>query len=433
MNNTTQIEKNTKIREKGKETRAKRRNQTIKVYKIKFDKSKISKRKSYALQRLFLEGKWFTNYIISRGIKDLISYKDYKIRKINVKVGDKFEERELTVLSSQMKQYLINRLQSNLKSLKSLKMSGKKIGKIKYRKALHSIPLMQYGMTYKVNVKDKTVHIQGLGNFKVNGIDQIPSSAELASADFIERNGDYFLHVVTYLPKEEKVHNGKAIGIDLGIKNQVTFSNGIKVQYAVPMPERIKRLYKAFSKSQYDKEKKQRSKRGAKLLQKIKNEFERQNNQKRDINNKLAHYVTGHYEYVAYQNDSIQSWSKFYGRKIYQTSIGEFRECLKRKASTPLEVGRFVKTTGVCVNCGAVQRLSLSDRVVECPSCHSIFDRDIGAANIIKQEGLCLRNIGETLAEDYASTSNMLEYIKRIPHVKASIAVEARSPVLTGG
>ncbi|MEM4126953.1 MAG: hypothetical protein QW508_05255 [Conexivisphaerales archaeon] len=38
---------------------------------------------------------------------------------------------------------------------------------------------------------------------------------------FIERNGDYFMHVVAYLPKEERVHNGRAIGIDLGIKNQI--------------------------------------------------------------------------------------------------------------------------------------------------------------------------------------------------------------------
>ncbi|MEM2053186.1 MAG: transposase, partial [Thermoplasmata archaeon] len=106
----TQIEKNRRIREKGKETRAKRKDQTAKVYEIKLDKSKISKQRSYALQRLFLEGKWFTNYIISKGITDSVSYKDYKIKKVNVKVGNKFEERELTILSSQMKQYIIKRL-----------------------------------------------------------------------------------------------------------------------------------------------------------------------------------------------------------------------------------------------------------------------------------------------------------------------------------
>ncbi|MEM3290259.1 MAG: transposase [Candidatus Micrarchaeaceae archaeon] len=426
-----QIEKNRRISEKVKETRARRKNQTVKVYEIKLDKSKISKQRSYALQRLFLEAKWFTNYIISKGIENSDPSKDYKIRKVNVKVGDKFEERELTVLSSQMKQYLIQRLQNDNKSLKILKAKGKKTGKIGYKKALHSIPLKQYGITYWINVKDKTVHIQGLGDFKVNGIDQIPYNGELASANFIERNGDYFLHVVVFVPKEEKVHNGRAIGIDLGIKNQITFSNGIKVQYAIPMSERLKKLYKAFSRSQYNKETKERSKRGLKLLQKIKKEFQHQNNQKKDINNKLAHYVTANYEYVAYQNDNIQSWSKLFGRKIYQTSIGEFRKCLKRKASTPLEVGRFIRTTGVCINCGTVQHLNLSDRMVVCPSCHSVFDRDVGAANKIKEEGLCLGNLGETLAEDYASTISMLEYINRIPHVKASIAVEARSPKVT--
>ncbi|MEM3853644.1 MAG: hypothetical protein QW606_04980, partial [Conexivisphaerales archaeon] len=76
-------------------------------------------------------------YIISKGISNSVSYKDKK-----VKVGDKFKERELIVLSSQMKQYLIKRLQSNNKTLKTLKGKGKKTGKIKYRKALHSIPLM---------------------------------------------------------------------------------------------------------------------------------------------------------------------------------------------------------------------------------------------------------------------------------------------------
>ncbi|MEM4087531.1 MAG: hypothetical protein QXV49_03485 [Conexivisphaerales archaeon] len=76
---------------------------------------------------------------------------------------------------------------------------------------------MQYGITYKI--KDKTV--QGLGDFKAIGIDQMPCNAEVATANFIEKNDDYFLHVVTYLPKEEKVHNGRAIGIDLGIKNQI--------------------------------------------------------------------------------------------------------------------------------------------------------------------------------------------------------------------
>ena len=55
-------------------------------------------------------------------------------------------------------------------------------------------------------------------------------------------------------------------------------------------------------------------------------------------------------------------------------------------------------------------------------------DRDVSAAYVTEYEGLSLRNVGETLVDDNASTSKMLEYLKSIPHVKASISDEARSP-----
>ena len=66
-----------------------------------------------------------------------------------------------------------------------------------------------------------------------------------------------------------------------------------------------------------------------------------------------------------------------------------------------------------------------------CPSCHSVFDKDIDDANKIKEDWFYLRNLSETLAEDYASTSSMLKYIRRI-HLKASIAIEARDHKVLG-
>jgi len=51
-------------------------------------------------------------------------------------------------LPSQMKQYIIKRLQNNVKTLHKLSKKGKKVGKIKCINSLHSIFLMQYGNTY---------------------------------------------------------------------------------------------------------------------------------------------------------------------------------------------------------------------------------------------------------------------------------------------
>ncbi|MGC9211547.1 MAG: transposase, partial [Nitrososphaeria archaeon] len=205
-----------------------------------------------------------------------------------------------------------------------------RVGKIKFIKSLHSIPLMQYKITYTVDREQKTVHIQKLGKFRVEGLDQIPENAEFATANLIERNGDYYLHVTVYVPKEKKVENKKAIGIDLGIKDQAAFSNGVKVSYSVPQSERLKRLQHYFSRA------KKGSKNREKLRLKINKEYEHENGIKKDITNKIVHYVVNNYQYVVFQDDSIRSWQKLYGKKILETSIGGIRDA-SNKASTTTE------------------------------------------------------------------------------------------------
>jgi putative transposase len=88
-----------------------------------------------------------------------LSHRDYKLKTVPVKVDDDFQEREICALSSQMKQALIKRLQDNVRGLAELKKKGVKVGKIKFVKAVHSIPLMQYGITYWVKKEEERVHI----------------------------------------------------------------------------------------------------------------------------------------------------------------------------------------------------------------------------------------------------------------------------------
>jgi len=54
-----------------------------------------------------------------------------------------------------MKQALIKRLQDNVRGLAELKKKGVKVGKIKFVKAVHSIPLIQYGLTYWIKKDNK--------------------------------------------------------------------------------------------------------------------------------------------------------------------------------------------------------------------------------------------------------------------------------------
>jgi putative transposase len=158
-------------------------------------------------------------------------------------VGDTFQEREIRVLSSQMRQALIQRLQYSVRALAKLKNNGKKARKTKFKRAIHSIPLIQHVSTHWIKMNEKKVHIQGLGDFKVVGIEQIPANAELTTANLVEKNRDYYLveknrdyylHITCYFQKETKPQSMEAIGIDFGVKNQVSFSNDVKLSYSIP-------------------------------------------------------------------------------------------------------------------------------------------------------------------------------------------------------
>ena len=74
-----------------------------------------------------------------------------------------------------------------------------------------------------------------------------------------------------------------------------------------------------------------------------------------------------------------------------------------------MEVGRFVKTTGVCPVCRTYVKLELSQRELTCFSCNSTFDRDVASAIVILKEELSLWNVGETPGDENASA--MVEYL----------------------
>ena len=84
-----------------KRTKDKRKSQTCKVYQVKVDSSKLSKTTRNSLKSLFLEGKWLYNSVLD--FKD-IKYYDTKTKEVLIKVKNNFEKRQLSTLSSQMKQ-----------------------------------------------------------------------------------------------------------------------------------------------------------------------------------------------------------------------------------------------------------------------------------------------------------------------------------------
>jgi len=184
-----------RIKNTRRETKERRRTQRVFVYELKLQN--LSKRKVALLERAFLEAKWLYNWLLSD--IDRLDMPANKVSAVEVKVGDHYEQRELTALGSHIKQEISYRIKNNLRALGQLKKNGHKVGALKYKSFVNSIPLRQYGKTYKLDFERNRVRIQILGVFRVLGLHQIPEDAEIANAVLVRKPSGYYLHVTCLL------------------------------------------------------------------------------------------------------------------------------------------------------------------------------------------------------------------------------------------
>lgn len=419
------------------DTRERRKNQICRTFEVKIDKSHLNKETQSQLDIMFLEAKWFHNYVISKirhgKNQENIFDMDYKIEKVPVKVGCRYDIRYINYLSSQMKQELINRIKDNISGLSEAKKKGRKVGKLKFKSEINSIPLMQYENTYKILDKNY-IKIQGIKQYmRVRGLWQIldQENIEIASANLIKKHGDFYLHITTYQDKKEdkKEENipVRHIGLDFGIARQIVLSNGVKVEYRIPIPKSIRKKHKKLSRQE------RFGKNWNKTRIKIQKEYDELNNKKMDIKNKIVHRFKDRYQITCYQDENVKSWQRIWGRRILETSIGGIISTLRFKVRTPVEIDRFFPSTKKCSKCGNIKKeMGLDERFYICDDhkCENKMDRDWNSAINIEDEGL--KQVGTErieLTPEGILTSTMadLEYFNNIPYVRASLVNDTGS------
>ncbi len=406
-----------------KTTREKRKTQMCRVYETKIDLSHLNNATQEHLNRLFLEGKWLRNHVLSQ---TKIFGMDDKIHEIPVKVKDTFEVRELKCLSSQMRQSIIERIQDDIRGLAEKKKKGYKVGKLKYKSEMQSIPLKQFGNTFKILDK-KYVHVQGIKQkLKVIGLKQIPIGSDIANGTLIHRNGDYYLSITTYQEKKQvRVPVNKSVGIDFGLSRQLMLSRtGVAIQYSIPVSPQLRKIARKLSKQELH------SKNWNKTRIKLNKEYEKATNIKTDIKNKVVSFLKDNYEIICVQDENVKAWQRIWGKKILTTSIGGIISALTKKAHTLIEVPKNFPSTRTCSKCGNIQDMSLDERVYVCKKCNNVVDRDYNSADNMENEGL--KQVGAvrielTPVEIEANTSMFLRYFNSIPYVKASSVNESGS------
>lgn len=372
-------EKNRKIRENGKATRERRSHMDCRVITIKIQENRLSKAKLEKLRRCFPEAKWLYNAVVAT---ETLPLEDTST--VKVKVKDTFETRQISTLSVQMKQSVIESVKTNVHSLSKAKKAGLKVGRLRFKSECNEINLKQYGHTYAIKGKNK-VRVQNIGILVVNGLEQINlDEVEFANAKLVQKPSGFYINITVYSKKQSQPEIEKeVIGLDMGIKDQLTFSNGVKVNFYLEESEQLKGLMRKLSRQVKG------SNQYKQTLARIKRIYEHYNNKKNDVVNKLNSVLKQNY-IICFQDELLSQWKRkkskrrfSFGRKVQHGVLGRVKDKLK-KNSTNVMLESSVPTTQTCPVCGCLTKHSLDKRIYHCKHCgFENPDRDVHSANMM--------------------------------------------------
>lgn len=207
--------------------------------------------------------------------------------------------------------------------------------------------------------------------------------------------GKYFVSILVEQENKYKQTSEGKIGIDLGIKDFVTLSDGTKYSFSVS--KKIKKLKKL---QHYYSKKQKNSKRKEKLRLRIARLNEKIVNSRLDFQHKLSNKLTNEYQTICLESLKIKNMMKNHklAKAIGEASWYSFVNMLqykgKWKGCDIIQIDQFYPSSKTCSVCNwKKEDLKLSDRSWTCPNCGTVHDRDINAAKNILTYGLSLKSI----------------------------------------
>lgn len=224
-------------------------------------------------------------------------------------------------------------------------------------------------------------------------------------------SGKYFVSIL--FQQEKSINNyiadpNKSIGLDFGLKDFITDSNGNKIIAPKPFQKLQKKLAKL--QREYNRKKtnsdKSPSKNKLKLKLKIARLYEKIANQRKDFNHKLSRQFVNQYDFIFIEDLNIKGMARGRKRKkpdaktrkhglgkaINDLAWSQFVSFLMYKAISEgkfvIKIDRYFPSSQLCSCCGYKNsNLKLSDREWICPQCNKVHDRDVNAAINILNEG----------------------------------------------
>lgn len=314
-----------------------------------------------------------------------ISQKTYREKKKSLGKLDynKIVKGRFKHIHSQVAQNVGNRLykafQNFFRRVKN--KSCKKKGFPRYKSRVNSITFPQSG--FKL-LSDKRLRLSKIGSVPVV-LHRIPKGKIKTLTIKQNKIGQWFAIFVCELPESKVVHTStEKVGIDVGLENFATLSNGEVVsdpKYLIQSERRLKRLQRRLSR----KVKGSANRRKARI--RVAKQYIKITNQRADFLHKLSRKIAVKYGTIAVEQLQIKNMVKnhYLAKSISDASWGTFINMLSYKAVTcGGQLVKNPKTRGSshrCSKCGHyVEKMPLHKRTFNCPSCGFVSHRDLNAS-----------------------------------------------------
>ncbi len=384
------------------ETRLRRKSQILKVFEMKVNCHQIKKETFDKMKNYFIQAKWIYNDMLSLSKKEdnnIFEYNYLEHKTVHRFNKNKEYIEENISLPVFLHRGVVAQTKTNITNLAKAKRKGYNVGKLKFKSEYNSIPIITGGIRI---IDNSHITIPGFKNLKVYGLHQILSldNYEIADGKFLCKPSGYYIKVTVCLNnKEKREPTYKEVGLDLGIKDNITTSDGDKYNCIVRESEYLKYLQKHLNKKQ------KYSKRYYKLLNQIRKEYEHLNNKKQDDTNKIIHSLLSKYDVIYFQDEQISNWKDTdHNCEVIQHSyLGRVKaKLVSMNGNRTFMIDKWKPTTKYCSNCGTLNDIGTS-RTYTC-ECGYSMDRDIHAAKNVKmfgstQRAECLEQASDSFLE----------------------------------
>ena len=216
-------------------------------------------------------------------------------------------------------------------------------------------------------------------------------SSKINNVTIKKENGKYYAIINIITSVNELEPTGENIGIDLGLKNLATLSNGQEIVNLDLKHEdqMIQKYQKKLSRQKY------MSQNYKKTLKKYHKWLNRKNNKIQNAYHQFSKYLVKNYDIISMENLNIKGmfqnpkWSP----KLQKIALYKLLNMIKYKSEwygkTFIQIDRFYPSSQKCNNCGYQKNdLTLKIRKWTCPQCGTHHHRDINAAKNILNEGI---------------------------------------------